>query len=268
MTKRSPYLIAPLFVVVLLSFTVQKAQSQVSNQDHPYSRIEGAAKRLDPSDAKTARALVDEVFNINHAFGRMDSTAENMIKDRLAQAELAYTTGASKGVDEKDVVKLFNSMMSKFGAPAYAQTSVSQVRYVRVQHLFISAPAFMGRGMHNGNMKAGDSISRKMSPVQATHLLMTLLDGKMFNSFYQLPPAEWEQARYQEELQKWQALTDAKKAGQLNTLNTPPQPKMVSLGGPKTDEMFTVVGKGISNMSLTDGIGLAAEAFQTLGLSW
>lgn len=255
---------------VLLSLTVGNAHSQgpMSSSQGPYSRIEDAARHINPSDTKSVRALVEEVFNINHVFPRMDSVAENMVKDRLVQAEIDYMNGSSMGVDEKDVAKLFNSTMNKFGAPSYAHTSERQVRYVRMHHLFLSAPVFMGRGMHHSKMRAGESINPKMSPVQATHVLMTLLDHKMFNSFYQLSPAEWEQSLHNAERQKWQALSDSKKSGQLNALNKPPQPQLVSFAGPKTDEMFTVVGKGISNMSLTDGISLAADAFHALGLNW
>ena len=55
---------------------------------NPYKAIENKASLATPDDPASIRALADEIFNFPRSFPRMPSQMEDMVKDRLVQAEI------------------------------------------------------------------------------------------------------------------------------------------------------------------------------------
>jgi hypothetical protein len=164
--------------------------------------LEQKASLANANDANSISALVDEVFTFPRAFPRMPDFMESGVKDRVVQAELSYRRGVTAGVHEEAVVKAVNELASKFNVPDYAMTSVHQIRALRIG-LSLHEPKFMGTGTARENAKVGESINLIMSPAQAVHLIGTLIDQKLLNEEYQVPPTEWDRDLHQKVLERF-----------------------------------------------------------------
>jgi len=262
--RRSHYLIAGAAlassIICLFAFpgTAQTPASGTSKMMLPHERIENQAALVNTNDQQSVRALANEVFNFPRAFPRLPDAIANIVKDRLVRAETKYLRGEGPGVQEREVALLLNDLASRFGAPAYAQTSPQQVRVLRMS-LLLSAPVFMGRGMTPDHAQVGDSINPTMSPLQATHLLATLIDQKLLNPDYQIPPAEWDSNHYQSSLAKMQRIQELKQSGEFRS-----RLAATIRENPRRVEMRQVLSREISSMSLTNAIELVNQAFATL----
>lgn len=166
--------------------------------------IENKASLATADDPNSIRGLVDEVFNLPRAFPRMPASIEGTVKDRLAQSEISYRQGRKPGVQEKDVVDALNNLSEKLGGPPHSKTTLSQVRVLRMW-LALSEPKFMGTGLARQDGAIGESISPTMGPLQAAHLIATLIDQKFMNPDFQVTPQEWEGGSLQKVTEKIQA---------------------------------------------------------------
>lgn len=153
--------------------------------------IESAAVTARGGDPSAVSALTDAVFAYPHSYRRLPPSLEYPIKQRIANAEVAYRQGQSSGVQTADLVNAFNGLADKFGLPDYAKTSVVQIRYLRTS-MALGFPQFMGEGLSRPGAKVGDPISDAMSPTQAAHLAQVLADQKLWNPDYQVPPDKWD----------------------------------------------------------------------------
>lgn len=234
---------------------------QVTMQD-PNKILERRARSLDVNNEAQVRALVDDVFSFPRSYPRLVPALEALVKDRLVRSETAYLQGARPGVSEADVVRLFNLVATRFNAPNYAKTSRRQVRVLRMA-LAVSLPAFMGRGMVRETMEPGQSVSEIMSPVQATHLIATLIEQKLRNPDYQLSPKEWDRDQYEKSLRTWQSIQELKRTGRLEQL---PQKAHAELRdeNPKKRELHEVMKRGISSLSLSDAWDLMDQLLSIL----
>jgi len=225
----------------------------------PHQALDAKAHLLKNSDPESIRAFTDEIFNFPRAFPRMPETMENEVKDRLARAELEYRQGRKQGVHERDIVELVNSMADKLGAPSYAKTSLPQVRVLRMR-LALASPAFMGTGLSHQHMNVGESVNESMSPLQAVHLLNTLIDQKFINPEYQLEPGEWEKTHLERSIktiQQAQVLQASDQPG-----NRPPKASVHVIS--RKRDIHEALSKGISSLSLPDAMNLIDQAFATL----
>jgi hypothetical protein len=231
-----------------------------SNQGNPYKVLDNAARMAAKNDDASVRALTESVFSFPRMLPRLPDVIENTIKDRLVEAEFAYRNGAQPGLQEEDLVKLVNSFADKLHAPSYAKTSMKQLRVLRMQLAFAS-PAFMASGLVGKNMSVGDSVNSTMSPLQATHLLNSLIDQKLINPAFQLEPTEWENKQASVEMDKMRAAQERMRtAGQEGS-------KQIGLSvtvGHRNRDLHNALLQAGSNLSFLDAMSLIDDAFTTL----
>ena len=105
--------------------------------------------------------------------------------------------------------------------------------------------------------------SAMMSPVQATYLLLTLIDVKLSSPDYQLPPDEWEKTKYGPMMEELTKSKEFKESGQISNPDT--RSVRISPFSPN-DELRAALSHAVSQMSLTDGLDVIDQAFATLGI--
>jgi hypothetical protein len=258
-----------LTIAVSLCFTIglvtpalgQQVTSQgKSGWVNPYKELDKAARLVKNSnDEQSIRGVADAVFGFPRALPRSPEMIENVIKDRLVRAEIAYRSGIHEGVQEQDIVKFANSVADHLALPSYAKTSAQQVRVLRMQ-LALSSPTFMAAGLTHENMKVGESISDRMSPLQAVHLLSSLLDQKIINPEYQLEPAEWERVHLASATAKIQQMQKLQSSDQHANA---PNKAEVRVFHRRRDLHQAILQAG-SSLSFTDTMNLIDQAFATL----
>lgn len=250
--------------LIIVSVNLTQAQ-QVASQDkdgwiNPYGELDRAARadRIG-SDETSTRAFAEKIFSMPRSFPRMPMAAENVIKDRLTRAEMAFRQGQGPGVQEEDISHLVNSLVQKLNAPDYARTSPRQVRVLRMS-LALTSPAFMAEGMSSPEMKVGESIKPVMSPLQATHLILTLFDQKLLHPEYQVPPEEWERTFQQSSMDRLRKLQEMRQAGAAGKQTA----EAVFRHNPKHRELQDAVSQGVSSLTLSDIFGMVDDAFKSL----
>jgi len=228
----------------------------------PGQRIEGRAKLENPSDGNSVRALVDEILDYPHSFGEIPQVMNTIIKERLTKAEMNFKLGLSPGVEATDIVRIVNTLADKFQLPDYARTTPHQVE-VLCFGAEISMPTFMGLPSAQPVDETARADSRKLSPAQATYLLLALINAKQLSPDYQLPPDEWEKTKFGPMMEKLTKYKELKESGQLSKLEA--KVTLTSLSSQSTD-LRTAVSHAISQMSLTDGLDLVDQAFAAVGI--
>jgi len=228
----------------------------------PWQKIEERAKLENPSDGNSVRALVDEIFNYPHSSGQIPPVMDTIIKERLTQAEMNYKLGRGPGVEVADLIRFLNTLADKLQLPDYARTTPHQAE-VLCFSAEISMPTFMGVPSTPQVNKTVRTDSRRLSPAQATYLLLALFNAKIFSPEYQLPADEWEKTQYGPTMEKLTKYKELKESGQL--------PKVVPKGvlvmsSSQSEDLRTEVSKAISQMSLTDGLDLVDQAFAAVGI--
>jgi hypothetical protein len=228
----------------------------------PWQKIEERAKLENPSEGNSVRALVDEIFNYPHSFGEVPPVMDTIVKERLTQAEMKYKLGLGPGVQEDDIIHIANTLADKFQLPDYARTTLHQVQVLRFSYE-LSCPVFMGGQAPQQDIEKSRSNPAKLSPAQATYLLLGLVDAKMMNPNYQLPPDEWEKTQYGPMMENLIKYKELKESGQQSK----PQARVVLMTEPtQTRDIRTAVSHAISEMSLTDGLDLVDQAFAAVGI--
>jgi hypothetical protein len=228
----------------------------------PWQKIDERAKLENPADGNSVRALVDEIFKYPHAFGEIPPVMDTIVKERLTLAEMNYRLGRSPGVELNGVVRLVNMLADKFQLPDYARATAHQAE-VLCLGLETAMPALMALPSTSQAGKAVRTDSSVMSPVQATYLLLTLIDAKLLSPDYQLPPGEWEKTKYGPMMEEATKYKELKESGKLSKLET----KIVLISSSsQSDEMRTALSHAISQMSLTDGLDLVDQAFAAVGI--
>lgn len=241
--------------------STQSYQFTTRSYESPWQKIDERAKLENPADGNSVRALVDEIFKYPHSFGEIPPVMDTIVKERLTQAEMNYKLGRSPGVEVNGVVRLVNMLAGKFQLPDYARTTPHQAE-VLCLGLETAMPALMALP----SPQAGNSVrsdSSMMSPVQATYLLLTLIDAKLLSPDYQLPPDAWEKMKYESMMEEATKHKELKESGQLSKLET--KGVLISSSS-QSDEMRTALSHAISHMSLTDGLDLVDQAFEAVGI--
>lgn len=224
--------------------------------------IENKASLATADDPNSIRALVDEVFNLPRAFPRMPASVEGMVKDRLVLAEISYRQGTKPGVREQDVVDALNNLAEKLGGPPHSKTAPSQLRVLRMW-LALSEPKFMGTGLARQDGAIGESISSTMGPVQAAHLIATLIDQKFMNPDFQVTPQEWEGGSLQKVTEKIQA-AQARVAAVQKTGQPTATLRASSFSTEKRRDLEQSLYPSISSLSTTDGLNLVQQTLAKL----
>ena len=125
-------------------------------------------------------------------------------------------------------------------------------------------PQFLWVSSHHSKRvrQAGPTLLNYL-PAQATHLLLGLVNAKLFSPDYQLPPDEWEKTRYGPMMENLVKYKELKESGQQSKLVT--KGALVTFTTP-TGDIRTLVSHAISEMSLTDGLDLVDQAFAAVGI--
>ncbi len=224
--------------------------------------IEAKARDERADDESSIQALASEIRSVTHAYPRLPSEIESLIRKRLVAAEMAYLQGKGQGVREEGIVRLIDLLATKFGAPDYVRTSPQQVRVLRMG-LLLETPVFMGQGLSRRDMAVGDSISPVMSPLQAAHVTATLIDQKLLNPDYQVAPEEWDAKSYKKFSTKTQTQLDLQQSGQLEAL--PRTARVTIRENTKRKEIQEAVSPAISSMALVDWFPFVDQALECLG---
>jgi len=109
-------------------------------------------------------------------------------QERIVQAEVSYRKGNHGPIHESDIVKAVNNLASSLNAPAWAQTSLVEVRRIRMYSLPMYGSMF-------ANTKPGPDgkvslLSPDMSPLEGMHLALILIQQKLYNQNYQFSTKE------------------------------------------------------------------------------
>jgi hypothetical protein len=227
----------------------------------PWQKIDEAAKLENPSDGNSAHALIDEILAYPHFFNLNLPIMREIVEQRLVQAEINYKFGRNTGIPEKSVVQIANTLADKFDLPDYSHVTVHQIEVLRLG-MELSMPAFMGPAssqIEPGGVYPADA---NLSPAQAAHILLVLIDQKMSNPDYQLAPEEWEKTQYQPSMDRLLKYKELRDSGQL--AKTEKRGALVTVV--HTKDLRTPISNAVAQMSLTDGLDLVNQAFGIAGI--
>jgi hypothetical protein len=220
---------------------------------NPRNALERIAHDATPDNPDSIRALAHGVVNFPHVYG-FPSELSVLLEADLSRSEIAYRNGLGPGVKEEQVLSLLNELANKLNLPQYVQTTPAQVRNLRMR-LAIVNPSLMGSGLTSHTLEKGAPVSDTMSPLQAFHLLGTMIDQKIFNDLYQDPSIDIVHAEKerQEEYRRKAAAT-----GKDHVLE--------ARSNPRSLEVRTAIEKGITSMSIAESIELVNHSLTAMGL--
>ena len=153
-----------------------------------YCLFNQEAAASDPAGIhKYSRDVVDLILPNQWTYGRSPSGRMEtfeveflgekyaaQLADRLARAEQMARAGKGKLVAEADVVRAFNELMAKVGAPASMRTDEASMRSFREHAASIKAfPALLSADRNGSNCNPGEAVF-------LLHLLMSD-DGKLYD---------------------------------------------------------------------------------------
>jgi hypothetical protein len=233
---------------------------------NPYQSIENKYSLANPEDQNSIRALADEIFNFPRSFPRMPSQMEGMVKDRLVRAEILYREGKRTGIQDNDFVRTLNDLADVLEVPPHTRTTLSQVRVLRMW-LALSEPRFMGTGIARQDIAPGESINSVMGPLQAAHLMATLIDQKFMNPDFQVSPEEWEATSHQEFMKKLQ--TEQARGAEVRANPGHPIAALRSRGSYSSEKRRALeesLFRSISSLTVKDGLDLVNHTLSTLGI--
>jgi hypothetical protein len=149
-----------------------------------------------------------------------------------------------------------NSLAETLRLPDYAKTTPVQIRVLRMA-LLTQSPHFMGRGLVREGMRTGETIGEEMSPLQAMHLFLFMVDQKILNPEYQ-DLASDPAVLHQERIKEFQRIQR----------ESAPTAKHILLrnSNPKGVEMREAISSGFESMSMKDASDLLNETLSKLNL--
>jgi hypothetical protein len=175
----------------VLGLTVQGATALLAQKSTSPPRYENAFEALNREAAAARKgetaAIHEVVQQIFDTFSPFEVPASSPLRSRIERADTAYRAGAHPPVKAGALVDAINEAAAALGAPAWARTNLEQVQLFRsglkpmVPQLVGLKPS--GKGMFG--------ISDEMSPAEAAFVGLYLLNAKMWDDGYRVPPEEW-----------------------------------------------------------------------------
>jgi hypothetical protein len=167
-----------------------------ARQPDPERKLDEAAANF-TSDSTKLPALVEAVFSMSHIQGadlnQLPAPAASSLKNKFAMAERAYWAGQRSGVTEQNIADALNGLATAFALPDYAQTTARQVRKLRFYFMTQWSPGFLGMGVVvHKSAEGATAIPNTMSPLEALHIALTMIDQKFVNPEYQRTPEQGE----------------------------------------------------------------------------
>ena len=241
-----------LISVTLLGLSMQTVPGEPAPQNanmanNPYRTIEAHSRISNVNNPESIRLLASDVLALPHVL-KLPQPAEDLVKVRLSDAEIAYRNKQIPGVREEQIVELLNNLAVRFKLPAYSRTTEVQVRHLRMK-LLVQSPSFMTAGIVFHNRTKGESLSSEMSPLQAFHLLDVMVDQKVLNPDYQDPNLDLN-AVESERLRTSQAMIGAGTGGSRLAIST----------NYKRVEMRAAIDSATQRISVSDVMSTVTQA--------
>jgi hypothetical protein len=238
--------------------------------EEPLIKLNQSAKAMAAADEEAARSLTNEVFE-SLPLPDVPVFTQELIKERVARTELKYRQGAHEGIPESKVAKTVNEIAVRLEAPGYEKVSPAMVRTVRVS-LMLQLPNFIaqdGPGKKKERQKSRKSINPGMSPLEATAVMLFLVQQKMLNEAYQVSHHDFFATIHQKQLQRWHELRDLKdRSGKLvrdSHANRKDELRVISKS--KANEVRQAAKAAVEKMSPDDLLNLADSFLDTLGMN-
>jgi hypothetical protein len=228
----------------------------------PSRNVADAAAAMTPGDKDSIRAVVEANFGPPLVLGvrRFQTPEEIMaavVMQRLIDAQVAYFNGKNLGVTDEAVVDALNALASAFETPEYGRLSLLQVEFVRSRLADNIAPALFKE-------QVNPDIEVPMSPLGAIYVMAVLIQQKIDNAAYQVPPAEWDRDVYPRAIEQDRAMKELRRriaSGEV-------QVKAQLVGGRAVSDgaLRSQLQRRIEAMSVMDGLKLFNETFARLGI--
>jgi hypothetical protein len=245
-----------LMLTTALTLSSNMAAQRVMS---PHDRLESLAATLQSGDLQSITRMGDGVFAIPH-FIDIPEIAISLLKEKFMGAEDAYWRGQHPGVHERDVVTALNALADALKLPEYAKTAPSQVRTVRMKMLY-THPRFNGLRFGNKSVSFGGKVGAlpdTMSPLQALHLALTLIDAKFTVESYQVTPAEWEKMR---------AKNLRAEASSSQGIAPQTSPRIYFTNSPQTLELHRRLEAAFGSISDLQGLRMVVQTLNDLGVN-
>jgi hypothetical protein len=247
-------LAASLLVGVIWVATTQSASGadqKLKRGEGSWDHVNRAARNVKTNDRKAVQELVDQIFLDNGLDNHISASAAS-IKDRLIAAELDFHKGTHAGVGVEKVAASVNQLAERLNLPAFASTNVSEVKKVRLRMLTLY-PALIGRGSAASRDDSKPHFDEKMSPIEAFHVAVTVIQQKVFNP------------EFQRTAQEQQAIdSQTKIRGQARIDKTAPFPD--DSHGERTRQMMVAIRESANIMSFRDMLDQSEQSLDLLGI--
>jgi hypothetical protein len=217
---------------------------------------------MKPGDQDSIRAVVEAMFKVPGMY-RMPDIMAAVVKQRLIDAQRAYFDGKITGTTDSAVVDAINTLATAFETPDYGSVSLLQVQYLRSKLASLMPMLFKPV---TPDLKVGEP-NVPMSPVQAIFVMSILMDQKIQNGDFQLPPAEWDRDVYPRAMEQERARQELQRRIESGEVQV--QYKYEFKVGALTHAdgtLLMLLQQRILAMSVADGLKLFNETFARLGV--
>ena len=154
-----------------------------------FQEIDNKALAAKSGDQGAVKDLVDSIFAQN-GIDQFNSNLVDSLKDRVVRAQLN-----GRMVSEIQVVQAINWLMGQCSAPAYAQTSLLQIRITRLQMNSVMPNLFAEKESYSSLDLSKPPNSQPLVSIpaaEAVTLLTVIVHQKVLNPNYQKEPAQWD----------------------------------------------------------------------------
>jgi hypothetical protein len=232
---------------------MESPNNKVSSRE----RLEIAARSLvNQRDLATVGRLTGAVLSVSH-YLQLPPSYRQLLHDKIETAEYDFWRNESAGIQEFDLANAFNGLDDRsvdlvtfLKLPEFARTNEEQIRFLRSQ-MVADSPAFMAFNVAALNWRVGGRTSPAMSPLQALHLVLTLMDQKFYNPTYQVSLEHWAESRARHE---------------ESAANNAPgvQHSIKQLPADKLQQLRQALDESVASLSGEDSIQLLAYLERTL----
>lgn len=227
----------------------------------PNKDLLGTAMAMTPGNMDSIRAVVEAMFKTPRY--RMPEVMAAVLKQRFIDAQAAYFDGKNPGVTDGAVVDAINSLATAFETPDYGRVSLLQVQYVRGRLTSQVMPTLF-RPM-KPDLIVGEA-NAPMSPLEAFYLMAILIEQKIENEAYQVPPAEWDRDVYPRAIEQDRAMKELQRRIASGEVQTKYELQGRVTIGHSDGTLLFLLQRRISAMSVADGLKLFNETFARLGI--
>ena len=226
----------------------------------PNRDVIGTAMAMTPGDKDSIRALVEATFKTPLILGvrrfQMPDVMAAVVKQRLIDAQVAYFNGKNFGVSDGAIVDAMNALATAFETPDYGRVSLLQVQFVRGRLASDLMPTLF--------KQVNPDLDVPMSPLEAMYLMAVLIQQKIENAAYQVPPAEWDRDVHPRAVEQDRAMKELRRRIASGEVQVKAQ--LVGRAVLSDGTLRSQLQRRIEAMSVMDGLKLYNETFARLGI--